>query len=467
MKRKKTWKLVLGTLEALALSVTSLFTGIGTIDAHAAQKGFYVSGTSICDANGNEFIMRGINVAHAWYTSYTEESLKAIADTGANTARIVVSDGKQYTRTTKEELNHIVTWCKENELVCILEVHDATGSDNVSDLEAAVDYWLEMKSVLSGNEDTVILNIANEWYGTWNGAAWASGYQSAISEIRDADISNLIMVDCAGWGQYPDSIRDYGKSVFDADKDHNTVFSIHMYEYAGGNASTVKTNIDNALGTGVPVVIGEFGAEHTNGDVDEATIMNYCQEKKVGYLGWSWKGNNSDLAFLDIANDWSGTSYTSWGNTLINGTNGIRATSQKCSVFTSSDSEGGDPYTSLFWGSSTASPWCQAVSVMTSKNGGSFDAAKLTSDGYFYVEYSGKPYQIELILQSWSGGAQWAKVKASEYGSANGHYYAKFSYANCVSAFGNADFSNYLDQVHVGAAKNTTTVYSVCYCNQR
>lgn len=232
-------------------------------------------------------------------------------------------------------------------------------------------------------------------------------------------------------------------------------------------ASTVKTNIDNALGTGVPVVIGEFGAEHTNGDVDEATIMNYCQEKKVGYLGWSWKGNNSDLAFLDIANDWSGTSYTSWGNTLINGTNGIRATSQKCSVFTSSDSEGGDPYTSLFWGSSTASPWCQAVSVMTSKNGGSFDAAKLTSDGYFYVEYSGKPYQIELILQSWSGGAQWAKVKASEYGSANGHYYAKFSYVNCVSAFGNADFSNYLDQVHVGAAKNTTTVYSVCYCNQR
>lgn len=23
------------------------------------------------------------------------------------------------------------------------------------------------------------------------------------------------MVDCAGWGQYPDSIRDYGKEVFE------------------------------------------------------------------------------------------------------------------------------------------------------------------------------------------------------------------------------------------------------------
>ncbi|MFR5051525.1 MAG: hypothetical protein ACLTCP_09510 [Ruminococcus bicirculans (ex Wegman et al. 2014)] len=32
-------------------------------------------------------------------------------------------------------------------------------------------------------------------------------------------------------------------------------------------------NIDNALNVSVPVVIGEFGGQHTNGDVDEATIM--------------------------------------------------------------------------------------------------------------------------------------------------------------------------------------------------
>ena len=138
----------------------------------------------------------------------------------------------------------------------------------------------------------------------------------------------MLMVDCAGWGQYPDSIKDYGKSVFNADSQKNTVFSIHMYEYAGGNASTVRNNIDNALNIGVPVVIGEFGGQHTNGDVDEATIMSYCTSKGVGYLGWSWKGNNSDMSYLDIANSWDGSSLSSWGNTLINGSNGIKATSK-------------------------------------------------------------------------------------------------------------------------------------------
>lgn len=127
-------------------------------------------------------------------------------------------------------------------------------------------------------------------------------------------------------------------------------------------------------------------------------------------------------------------------------------------------SSSGDPYVSLFWGTSKASPWEQAVSLMTSKNGGSIDTSIMSKNGYFYVEYSGKQEQIELILQSWSGGESWAKVEASEYGQANGHYYAKFSYAACVKAFGSSDFGWKLDQIHVGAKNNTTTVYSVCYC---
>lgn len=122
-----------------------------------------------------------------------------------------------------------------------------------------------------------------------------------------------------------------------------------------------------------------------------------------------------------------------------------------------------DPYVSLFWGSSTASSWKQAVSIMSKKNNGSLDPSIIKSNGYFYVEYSGKEKQVELILQSWSGGKSWAKVTASEYGKANGHYYAKYSYDKCVKAFG-SNFVSQLDQLHVGAKNNTTTVYSVCYC---
>ena len=468
---------------AVFLEVLIVLSALSGLRVNAASGGFYVSGTSICDANGNNFVMRGINVPHAWYASQTETSLKAIAATGANTVRVVVSNGMQWNKTSYSELENIVDLCKQNKLICILEVHDATGSDSASDLNKAAEYWVEMKDVLIGNEAYVILNIANEWYGSWDGSAWADGNKNAIKTVRNAGIKNMIMIDSAGWGQYPDSIKNYGKSVFSADTLGNTVFSIHMYEYAGGNASTVKTNIDNALGIGVPVVIGEFAAEHTGGDVDEATIMSYCTSKNVGYLGWSWKGNNSDLASLDVANSWDGSSLTSWGNTLINGSNGIKATSSVCSVYTggtsgstnsgssgsgssdnsSSDSSSAGNYVSLFYGSAKASGWDQAVSVSTAKNGGSFNGSSVTSGGHFYVEYKGTQDRLELILQSWSGAESWAKVSVSESGTANGNYYAKFSYDNCVSAAGTKDFANKLDVIHVGAAGADIEVVSLCY----
>ncbi len=105
----------------------------------------------------------------------------------------------------------------------------------------------------------------------------------------------------------------------------------------------------------------------------------------------------------------------------------------------------GDKYISLFWGDAGANNWNQAVTVNTAKNGGSFKGEDITSDGYFYVEYSGAEKQLELILQSWSGGNEWAKVNPCEFGSANGHYFVKYKYSDCVAAFGTADFQSKLD----------------------
>lgn len=442
----------------LTMAATCTILHAGEAKAATPDCGFYTEGTTIKDANGNPVVFRGINVPHAWFPSETERSIQAIAKTGANTVRVVLSDGEQYEKTTEAEIRKIIGWCKANNLICILEVHDATGKDSITSLQNATQYWIDLKNLLNDEKDYIILNYVNEWYGTWNGQNWAEGYKTEIPKLRSAGIHNMIMIDCAGWGQYPICIKDYGKSIYDADPDHNICFSIHMYEYAGGTDDIVTQNIDNSLSINVPVVIGEFGAQHTNGDVAEEKIMSYCEEKQVGYLGWSWKGNNSDLAFLDIAYDWDGNSLTPWGESLINGPCGIRNTSKICTVYTG----GGDDYISLFWGESSAEPWKQAVSITTSKNGGSFDAGNITPNGYFYVEYSSNSTP-ELILQTWSP-EKWAKVKPYETGTANGHQYAKYSYNDCVAAFGTSDFSQQLDKIHVGATESSITVYSVCYC---
>lgn len=318
-----------------AIVLAQVVTMATSITAYAASSkgGFKVEGTKLYDANGKEFIMRGINHAHAWYKGNEETAISAIAKTGANTVRIAVGDGDQWGYDDINTLKNLISLCEKNKLVAVVEVHDATGSDDISKLNNAVDYWVKMKDALIGKEDTVILNIANEWFGTWDGKKWAEGYKQAIPKLRKAGIKNTIMVDCAGWGQYPKSIHDYGREVFNADSEKNTMFSIHMYEYAGGDANTIKNNIDGVLNQGLALSIGEFGIKHTNGDVDEKTIMDYCEEKSVGYIGWSWYGNGDEWKYLDIANDWSGNSFSEWGDVLLNCKAGIKNTSKICSVY--------------------------------------------------------------------------------------------------------------------------------------
>lgn len=293
--------------------------------------GFYVDGQTIRDANGNEFEMRGVNIAHAWYKDKTEQSIKAAAELGTNCVRVVCADGLKWDKTSKSEIEQIIGWCKENKQICILEAHDATGSNNISDVVAAAEYWATMSDILNENAEYVILNIANEWYGDWNSTTWADGCKQAIKVVRDAGIKNMIMIDCAGWGQYPTSIKEEGASVFASDPDKNTVFSMHMYEYAGGTADMIKNNIDGALQCGAPVLVGEFGIKHTDGDVDEAYVMNYCEQNDMGYIAWSWMGNGSGLEYLDLVSSWDGSQLTEWGEIYFDA---IKNNSTLASVYT-------------------------------------------------------------------------------------------------------------------------------------
>ncbi|MDQ2087460.1 cellulase family glycosylhydrolase [Herbivorax sp. ANBcel31] len=297
---------------------------------------FQVVGSNLYDANGNNFIMKGINYPHTWFKNNYAESIPAIAESGANAVRIVLSNGTKddWQRDDASSVEMLIDLCEQHNMIPVLEVHDPLGVDEIGPLMDAVDYWISIKDVLIGKEDTVIINITNEWFGSWDGAGWADGYIQAIQALRDAGFTHTFMVDAAGWGQYPASIHDYGVDVFNADPLENTMFSIHMYEYAGGNAAQIKNNIDRVINEGLAVCIGEFGHRHFDGDVDEDYILSYTRELGVGWLAWSWKGNSGGVEYLDLSNDWAGTDLTDWGETIINGPNGLKDSAEICTVFT-------------------------------------------------------------------------------------------------------------------------------------
>jgi mannan endo-1,4-beta-mannosidase len=324
----------LGGLAALFVAVTG-FVAVAAQPAQAAA-GFTVSGSRILDANGNAFVMRGVNHAHTWYPDRTPQALADIKALGANTVRVVLSTGDRWTRTEAADVTNVINQCKANRLICVLEAHDTTGYGEdaaATTLARAVDYWISIKAALAGQERYVILNIGNEPYGNTNAAAWVADTKSAITRLRAAGFEHSIMVDAPNWGQdWSFTMRDNAASVFATDPQRNTIFSIHMYGVFD-TAAEINDYLGRFLTAGLPIVVGEFGFNHSDGNPDEDTILATTQARGIGYLGWSWSGNGGGVEYLDLVTNFNAAALTSWGERLFNGANGIKATSREASVY--------------------------------------------------------------------------------------------------------------------------------------
>ena len=298
-----------------------------------AVDGFKVSGTKLLDPTGTEFVMRGVNYSYAWQRGNENSVIPAAASIGCNAIRLQLATGERWQKCTTSDVEKLIKLCRQNKLICVLNIHDHTGSNNTSDLDKAVAYWKEMKTLLNANKDIVLVNIDNEWGGDWESSRWTSGYVKAVKDMRDAGIENTLIVDAAGYGQYPASIGAGGRQVLAADPDGNTVFSVHIYDDAGKDANTARESINYGLRQGLCTLVGEFAYKHKGKDVAYQTVMDFCEEKKVGYLVWSWTGNSSDVADCDMFAGYDASNYKPNGTYTVKGTNGIKATSKLAAIY--------------------------------------------------------------------------------------------------------------------------------------
>ncbi|MER5892929.1 cellulase family glycosylhydrolase [Streptomyces sp. NPDC001876] len=341
-KRKSPVTVVLTALAALLGLVVVGAPGPAAAQAREAgalATGLHISDGRLLEANGNDFVMRGVNHAHTWYPGETQ-SLADIKATGANTVRVVLSDGHRWSKNSPADVASIVDQCKTNRLICVLEVHDTTGYGEdaaAGTLDHAADYWLGLQSVLTGEENYVIINIGNEPWGNTNPEGWTAPTISAVKKLRNAGFGHTIMVDAPNWGQdWQGVMRANAQTVYDADPTGNLIFSIHMYSVYN-TADKVTDYLNAFVDAGLPILIGEFGGPADQyGDPDENTMMATAQQLKLGYLAWSWSGNTDPI--LDLTIDFDPTRLSSWGERIFNGVNGIAQTSREATVF-----GGGEP----------------------------------------------------------------------------------------------------------------------------
>jgi mannan endo-1,4-beta-mannosidase len=371
------------TVAAVLLGLLLSFLTL-TTPAHAAPTGFRVENGRLLEASGNDFVMRGVNHAHTWYPDRIS-SLAHIKAKGANTVRVVLSSGDRWTRNDTADVANVVAQCKQNRLICVLEVHDTTGYGEQSGavtLSRAADYWISVQSALTGQEDYVIVNIGNEPHGNTGYSAWTADTKAAIQKLRTAGFDHTIMVDAPNWGQdWAFTMRDNAASVFAADPDANTVFSIHMYGVFD-TAAEINDYLNRFVTAKLPIVVGEFGHDHSDGNPDEDTILAATRQLRLGYLGWSWSGNGGGVEYLDMVTNFDPDRLTGWGQRLFNGADGIAATAEEAAIYSSS---GGDTTPPTAPGTPTASG--VTSSSVTLAWGAATDATGVT--GYDVVRVSG------------------------------------------------------------------------------
>lgn len=354
---------VLLTVLATLLGLLAL-GGLAPAQAVAAATGLHISDGRLVEGNGNDFVMRGVNHAHTWYPGETQ-SLADIKATGANTVRVVLSDGFRWSKNSPADVAAVIAQCKANRLICVLEVHDTTGYGEDSaagTLDHAADYWISLKDVLAGQEDYVIINIGNEPWGNTNPAGWTAPTTAAIQKLRGAGFAHTIMVDAPNWGQdWQGVMRDNAQAVYDADSTGNLIFSIHMYSVYN-TAQKVTDYLHAFVDAGLPLVIGEFGGPADQyGDPDEDTMMAAAEQLKLGYIAWSWSGNTDPI--LDLTIGFDPTRLSAWGERIFHGANGIAQTSHEATVFggASQDTEAptapGTPTASAITATSATLTW--------------------------------------------------------------------------------------------------------------
>ncbi|WP_328872046.1 cellulase family glycosylhydrolase [Streptomyces sp. NBC_00287] len=319
-------------LGLLVLGATPSQAAEPPVDAQAT--GLHISNGRLVEANGNDFVMRGVNHAHTWYPGETQ-SLADIKALGANSVRVVLSNGHRWTRNTPEDVAAVIASCKANRLICVLEVHDTTGYGEeaaAATLDSAADYWIGLKDVLAGQENYVIVNIGNEPWGNTDPAGWTDPTIASIKKLRAAGLEHTIMVDAPNWGQdWQGVMRANAQAVYAADTTGNLIFSIHMYSVYD-TAAEITDYLNAFVAAKLPILIGEFGGPADQwGDPDEDTMMAEAQRLNLGYLAWSWSGNTDPI--LDLSIGFDPNQLSSWGQRIFNGANGIAQTSKEATIF--------------------------------------------------------------------------------------------------------------------------------------
>ena len=118
-----------------------------------------------------------------------------------------------------KQLDTILGNCIKNNMLPIIELHDATG--DWTKLDECVDFWVQkdVVAVIKKYQKYLLLNIANEaGTDTVSQNNFATTYSRLIQKMRSAGIHVPLIIDAANWGRNESYLLTNGQSILAADR---------------------------------------------------------------------------------------------------------------------------------------------------------------------------------------------------------------------------------------------------------
>lgn len=321
------------------------------------QKNFFsVQGKEIIDSDGRPVLLKGINlgnwlvpegymfhfnkinspqfiyfffntvlgpyeVNNFWeeFRKYyiTKEDIHFIKSLGLNHIRIpfnyrlFVTDYPYYELkgVGYELLDSVISWCKEENLYVILDMHCAPGGqtgDNIDDsfgypflfdsqkaqeLTAAI--WKKIAENYKDEKIIIGYDLLNEPIAHYFDVERLKPlleplYKKITSAIRDVDTNHIIFLGGAIW--------DSNFSIFSKPFDNKLVYTFHKY-WTPPTQDVIQSYIEFRDKYNVPIWLGESG-ENTNEWIKE--FREVLERNNIGWCFWPYKKLDSERGIVSI-----------------------------------------------------------------------------------------------------------------------------------------------------------------------
>ena len=304
------------TTEVDTQATTEETTNMVTEESHTKEttknnkkngKGLSVQGTKLVDSSGQIVELRGVSThGLSWFPQYVnKDAFKYMRDEwNVNTVRLAMYTAEYNGYCTGDDNNRQaliqlvdngVNYATQLGMYVIIDWHILSDNNPNIYKSQSVDFFDKMSKKYSKHKN-VIYEICNEPNG---GTSWEeikSYAVDVIDTIRKNDKDAVIIVGTPNWSQYVDQAA---ASPIDRD---NIMYALHFY--ADTHRDDLRNKMVNAINSGLPIIVSEFGICDASGNGNVNTYeadkwLQVMQENDISYVIWNLSNKQESSALIN------------------------------------------------------------------------------------------------------------------------------------------------------------------------